>query len=162
MQIIFLTTGGTIDKDYAPSAGTYNFEIAEPAVKRILERINPNFSYEIISLCKKDSLDLTDDDRNLILEKCKQIKNTRIIITHGTDTMVQTGKKLKEIKDKSIILVGSSKPEKFKDTDADFNLGIAIGAIQTLPTGVYIAMNGRISALDKIQKEQTTGKFIEI
>ncbi len=161
MKITFIQTGGTIDKDYAQKAKTYNFEISEPAIKRILEKANPNFEYEIISILKKDSLDITEEERERIYNTCKTARNDKIIITHGTDTMVETAKKLSNIKDKIIILVGASKPEKFYDSDASFNAGTAIGAINVLEKGVYIAMNGRVYNWDMCKKQQETAQFID-
>ena len=159
MKITFLTTGGIIDKDYASKAGVYNFEISEPAVERILKTINPNFDFEIISILKKDSLDLNDEDRQLTYDNCKNIQNDKIIITHGTDTMVNTAKKFSDIKNKTIILVGSSKPERFKDSDAPVNIGVAIGAVNCLKPGVYITMNGRVYNWNNCKKDKITGQF---
>lgn len=161
MNLLFIGTGGTIDKNYARKAKTYNFEISEPAVKRVLEIVNPNFEYEIKSVLKKDSMDITDDDRDIIFKEVKKAKSDKIIITHGTDTMINTAEKLSLIEDKTIVLVGSGLPEKFAQTDAQFNIGFAIGSLNNLPKGVYIAMNGRIYNWDNVKKEQDTGQFIE-
>ncbi|MDP3800475.1 MAG: asparaginase domain-containing protein, partial [bacterium] len=87
MKIIFIQTGGTIDKEYPRTTKGYAFEIGEPAIERILDKINPIFEFEIVSLLKKDSLDITDEDRQKILQACKDVNGDRIIITHGTDTM---------------------------------------------------------------------------
>jgi L-asparaginase len=161
MKITFIQTGGSIDKDYPKSVKGYAFEIGEPAVKRILERFNPKFEYEIISILKKDSLDMNDKDREKILETCKKIRNDKIVITHGTDTMLETAKKLSKIKDKIVILTGATKPEKFSDSDASFNIGTAIGAVNALGNGVYIAMNGRVFNWEKCKRDLKTGQFIE-
>jgi L-asparaginase len=161
MKIVFIQTGGTIDKDYPKAEKGYAFEITEPAVKRILQKTNPNFEYEIIPLLKKDSLDITDEDRNKIHQTCQKTNNNKIIITHGTDTIIQTAKKLTDIKNKTIILTGATKPEKFTDSDAQFNVGTAIGAINVLGNGVYIAMNGRIYPWNKVKRDSKTGQFIE-
>ena len=161
MKITFIQTGGTIDKDYPKLAKGYGFEIGEPAVKRILEKVNPNFGFEIISILKKDSLDITDEDREKIYEVCVKADSDKIIITHGTDTMIETAKKLSEIKNKVIILTGAMKPEKFSDSDASFNIGTAIGAVNILENGVYIAMNGRIYSWDRCKRDLKTGQFIE-
>ena len=112
-KIYFICTGGTIDKDYARKARTYNFEIAEPAVGRILEIVNPSFNYEIKSILKKDSIDITNEDREFIFKEVEKTDYSNVIITHGTDTMINTAEKLSHIKNKTIILVGSSLPEKF-------------------------------------------------
>jgi L-asparaginase len=161
MKIIFIQTGGTIDKDYPKPINGYAFQINEPAVKRILQKANPNFDFEIISILKKDSLDITEEDRNKIYETCQKTKNNKIIIAHGTDTMIVTAKKLAAIKNKAVILTGSVKPEKFSDSDASFNVGTAIGAINVLSKGVYIAMNGRIYPWNSVKRNSKTGQFVE-
>ena len=158
MKITFICTGGTIDKDYATSAGTYNFEISEPAVNRIFRNINPNFEYEVKSILKKDSLDMTEEDRQIIYNSCKEVENDKIIITHGTDTMVKTAERLASLKDKVIILVGAAKPERFYGSDAPFNIGTALGAINILNKGVYIAMNGKIFEWNNVLKKEN-GEF---
>jgi len=161
MKIVFIQTGGTIDKDYPKPVEGYAFEITEPAVKTILQKVNPNFSFEIISLLKKDSLDITEEDRNKILDTCRKVNSHKIVITHGTDTMIETAQKLSDIKNKTIILTGATKPEKFSDSDASFNVGTAIGAINIVKDGVYIAMNGRIYPWDKVKRNPQTGQFTE-
>lgn len=162
MKILFIQTGGTIDKDYPKQIQGYAFEISEPAVKRILEKVNPEFEYEIISLIRKDSTDLTVKDKKKIFEECEKNESDKIIITHGTDTMIETAKFLSEINNKTIILTGSFKPEKFTNSDADFNVGVAVGAVNVLNYGVYIAMNGRIYMYNQVIREEKTGKFIEV
>lgn len=161
MKISIVTTGGTIDKDYASSAGTYNFEISSPAIKNILSRVNPNFEFEIYAILRKDSLDITDKDRNSILKTCKNIENNKILITHGTDTMTKTAEILDTIKDKTIVITGSSKPDKFSGSDASFNVGCAIGALNCKEKGIFIAMNGIIYNWKDCHKEKETGQFIE-
>lgn len=162
MKILFIQTGGTIDKDYPLLTRGYPFEITEPAVQRILEKINPSFDFEILPLLQKDSLDLTDEDREKILEACLNTDINKIIITHGTDTIIETAKKLSGIKDKVIILTGSMRPERFSNSDAGFNIGVAVGAINVLNSGVYIAMNGKIFDYQKVERDYDTGMFIEI
>jgi L-asparaginase len=100
MKIVFIQAGGTIDKDYPRTTKGYAFEIAEPAVKRVLQKINPNFDFETISVLKKDSLDITEQDRRKIRDTCQKSGGDKIIITHGTDTMIETAKKLSNIKNK--------------------------------------------------------------
>ena len=161
MKIIFIQTGGTIDKDYPKTKKGYAFEITEPAVERILRKVNPNFDYEIVHLLKKDSQDITHEDRDKISQICQKIKDNRIIITHGTETMIETARRLSSIKSKTIILTGAMKPEKFTDSDASFNVGTAIGAISLLSNGIYIAMNGRIYPWNKVKRNSRTGQFVE-
>ena len=161
MKILFIQTGGTIDKDYPRTTLGYAFEITDPAVSRILPEANPGFEYEIVSACKKDSTELTDEDREKIFKICAENTADKIIITHGTDTMIETAKQLSEIKDKTIIITGAMRPEKFSNTDADFNIGLAVGGVQTLPFGVYISMHGIILLWDKITRNLETGQFIQ-
>lgn len=161
MKILFIQAGGTIDKDYPKLTNGYGFEITTPASQRILKRIKPSFQYTITEVLKKDSLDITESERDLIVEACKEADYERIIVTHGTDTMLKTAAKLAIIEKKTIVLTGAAKPEHFKNSDADFNLGTAIGAVQSLPAGVYIAMHGRVLPYDRSIRESVTGKFVE-
>jgi len=161
MHILFIQTGGTIDKDYPKKIKGYNFEITEPSVKRVLEKINPAFTYEIKSLLKKDSRDITDNDRKRLKDFCIKAECSRIIITHGTDTIIETAKYLSVIKDKTIILTGAFLPERMKDSDADFNIGVAIGAVANIPFGIYIAMNGIVHNYNKVKRNLKNGQFIE-
>lgn len=162
MNILFIQTGGTIDKDYPTRVKGYAFEFGEPAISNILAKVYPNFEYEIITAFKKDSLDMTDEDREKLFNICQTSSSDKIIITHGTDTMVQTAEKLSAIVNKTIILTGAFQPEKFITSDADFNVGLAIGAIGIVSPGVYIAMSGRVYDWDKCHKDQKTGQFVEL
>lgn len=165
-KVTFITCGGTIDKDYSVNKGSYYFSFWEPAINRMLKLVNFDFQTEIIDLLQKDSLDMNDTDRISVKNAIQWIGNDRIIITHGTDTMIQTWKILKDFfPDKVIILVGSSIPENFKNTDAHINVWFALGACQTLAEerryGVYICMNGKCFRIDSVQKNQD-GTFSEI
>lgn len=144
MIITFIQTGGTIDKDYPQGEDNhgYEFKIEEPAFRSILGRVKPCFEVDVFLLLKKDSLDITEEDRDLILQSVQNIQNDKIVITHGTDTIHQTAEKLSVIKGKTIVLTGAMLPEKFRDSDAMFNLGMAVGAVQILEEGVYIALYG--------------------
>lgn len=161
MRIIFIQTGGTIDKDYPKTTKGYAFEISEPAVKRILEKLNPGFKYEIISVLKKDSLDITQVDREKILDVCRKSKSNKIIITHGTDTMIKTAKVLSQIKNKTVIITGSMRPERFSNSDASINIGIAIGAVNILENGIYIAMHGKVIPWNICVRNMKNGQFDE-
>ena len=161
MNVLFIQTGGTIDKDYPKSTKGWAFEIHDPAVDRILTKLNPSFNYVIKSVLKKDSLEITDQDRMLLLEKCKSAKENKIIITHGTDTLSETANFLSEIKNKTIILTGAMRPERFTNSDADLNIGIAIGGVQSLSNGVYIAMHGLIMPHDEISRNMETGQYLK-
>jgi len=161
MKIVFVQTGGTIDKDYPKTKKGYAFEIAEPAVERILHKVNPNFDFEIVPLLKKDSLEITEDDRKKIYEACQKADSDKIVITHGTDTIIETARRLSDIKNKVVVLTGAVRPEKFSDSDASFNVGASVGAINVLKNGVYIAMNGRIYPWHDVRRNPETGQFIE-
>jgi L-asparaginase len=161
MKILFIQTGGTIDKDYPRTTAGYAFEITTPAVQRIIENINPSFDYEILPLLQKDSLDITDADRNLIYNTCMNSKYNKIIITHGTDTMIETSRKLAGVKGKTIILTGARLPERFTNSDASFNIGVAIGVLNTIDEGVFIAMGGRVFPYNKVKRDMNTGRFMD-
>ena len=160
MEILFIQTGGTIDKDYPKTTKGWAFEINEPAVGRILEKINPSFSFKILSLIKKDSMEIDQKDRSLLLDECEKSIEKKIIITHGTDTIIETAKFLSQIKNKTIILTGAMRPERFSNSDANINIGVAIGGVQLLKKGVYIALNGLIMPFDKAKRNMETGQFM--
>lgn len=153
MKIKIFTAGGTIDKVYSEEKGTLNFSFGKPAIREIGEnKVKLNLEYDIERLLAKDSLEMTDDDRLLIKKACEGAVANKILITHGTDTMIETAKILSEILDKTIVLTGASQPYKFRESDAEFNIGVAIGALNVIEKGIYIAMNGRVYQWDKCQK----------
>ena len=159
-KILFIQTGGTIDKDYPRLTKGYAFEITTPAVQRILENINPNFEFELIPLLQKDSMEITIEDRNKIRETCLNSNVDKIIITHGTDTMIETAQTLADIKNKAIVLTGAMRPQRFSNTDAEFNIGVAIGAISIINEGVFIAMSGCVFHYNKVKRDLNTGQFV--
>ena len=159
MKIRFIATGGTIDKVYFDAKSEY--AVGPPQVREVLQDAHVTFEFEVESVLAKDSLDLTDADRRLIREHVAAAPDDRIIVTHGTDTMVETARALKGIPGKTIVLTGSMQPARFRNTDAVFNLGAAIAAVQTLPPGVYLAMNGRIFEPDRTRKDRARGCFEE-
>ncbi len=163
MKILFLQTGGSIDKDYPKGEDNdgYSFVITEPAYEHILDYVKPSFDYETKTILRKDSLDMTEKERSTILQACKSSPINKIVITHGTDTMLKTARLLSQIDDKTIVLTGARTPELFKNTDADFNLGTAIGGVSVLDPGVYIAMNGLVLPWDKAVLNQETKQFEE-
>jgi L-asparaginase len=160
MQILFIQAGGTIDKDYPRLERGYAFEITDPAVLRVIENANPAFGYIIMPLLQKDSIEMTDEDRETIRNACESAAYRHIIVTHGTDTMIETAQRLSGIKGKVIILTGAMRPERFSNSDAAFNIGVAIGALQCLPPGVYIAMHGGVYLWDKVTRNGQ-GQFVE-
>lgn len=159
MKILFIQTGGTIDKDYAKVWQAYDFEINTPAVVRILKLASPVIDYKIKSAFKKDSMDITASDRKKLASICQKATEDRIVITHGTDTMSKTAEALSLVKDKIMVLTGAARPEHFYDSDAAFNVGVAVGAIQSLQPGIYIAMNGLVSPWQAVKKNPDTGQF---
>ncbi len=156
-NILILTTGGTIDKIYFDANSTY--EVGPPNISTLLAELNLSISYRIIPVLRKDSLDLTDNDRQLIYNQAAAGEETRILITHGTDTMIETGTALQTIPGKTIVLTGALQPALFKTSDALFNIGCGLAAVQTLDSGVYIAMSGRIFECGKVQKNHRTHRF---
>jgi len=159
MHIHFIATGGTIDKVYFDAKSEY--EVGPPQVLEILKDANVALEFEVESVLAKDSLDLTEADRLLVRERVAAAPCSRIVVTHGTDTMVETAKCLQGIPGKTVVLTGSMQPARFRNTDAVFNLGVAIAAVQTLPPGVYIAMNGRIFDPRKARKDRAHGRFVQ-
>lgn len=160
MFIRFITTGGTIDKIYFDDAS--QFEVGESQVKHILTEGLVNIDYDIVSMFQKDSLDLTDDDRRQLRQYIENDDTLRYVISHGTDTMVDTADVLAGIPGKTIVLTGALSPARFKTTDAVFNVGMAVAAAQTLKPGVYIAMSGQIFEAGKVRKNREENRFEQI
>jgi len=157
MKVAILTTGGTFDKVYFDANSEYS--IGDPCITSILDEGNVNSNYRIQSILKKDSLDITSKERQIIKNSVQECVEERIIIIHGTDTMVETAKSLEDIKDKTIVLTGAMQPARFKKTDAIFNSGFALAAAQILEYGVYITMNGMVFRSDNVKKNIDLGKF---
>jgi L-asparaginase len=156
--IVIVTTGGTIDKAYFDALSTY--QIGEPVVKKLLDGANVTHPYRIVEVLRKDSLELTDEDRERLKETVAAIEVRRIVITHGTDTMTDSARVLAAIPGKTIVLTGALSPARFTESDATFNLGMAFAAAQTLPAGVYIAMNGRVFRGDEVKKDRDQRRFV--
>ena len=161
MAIRIFITGGTFDKEYDEIIGKLYFK--DTHMREILELGRAHIDVNIRTLMMIDSLDMTDLDRQIILENCKNVEEDQIIITHGTDTMTATAKVLANGNlGKTIVLTGAMIPFKFGSSDGLFNLGAALAFVQSLPRGVYIAMNGKCFDYDKVQKNKKTGVFEEI
>ena len=160
MKILFIQTGGTIDKDYPHTTKGWAFVIDEPAFGRILEKLNPSFDYQVLSAMKKDSLEISDQDRADLQKLIQDQDADKIIITHGTDTMPETAAALASFGDtKTIVITGAMRPERFSNSDADLNLGMAIATVQTAQPGVYICMHGLVIPHDKIDRNMETGQY---
>jgi len=160
MKLIFIQTGGTIDKDYPHTTKGWAFEFGEPATNRILEKLNPSFEYEVLTSCQKDSLEITEEDRKSLVELIQNHKQNKFIITHGTDTMMETATFLKErIKDKLIVITGAMRPERFSNSEASINVGCAIATANLMEKGVFIAMHGIVKIESEIKRDLETGKY---
>lgn len=160
MAIRIFITGGTFDKEYNELNGQLFFK--DTHMSELLEKGRSKVPVEIRTLMMVDSLEMTGHDRDLIAHQCNQCEESRIVITHGTDTMSETAKVLAEkVKDKTIVLTGAMIPIKFGSSDGLFNLGSALAFAQTLIPGVYIAMNGRYFTWDNVRKNKQTGIFEE-
>jgi len=157
MHVQIFSCGGTIDKVYFDAKSEY--EVGEPRIVEIFRRANVSFEYSIISLMRKDSLDMIDEDRALIRSRIAASEHQRFLITHGTDTMPETAQVLSALTDKTIVLTGSMTPARFEASDAEFNIGCAVGALQGQKSGVYIAMNGRIFSAGHVRKNREAGRF---
>ena len=158
-RIHIFTTGGTIDKVYFDALS--EFQVGETALDSILREANVAIDYDLTSLMKKDSLELTDLDRKAIHAAVSASPADMILITHGTDTMAQTARSLMNIEGKTIVLTGAMQPARLRSTDAIFNVGFALAAAQLQPAGVYIAMNGRVIPADRARKDRDAGRFVE-
>ena len=161
MSIRIFITGGTFDKEYNELTGQLYFN--DSHLPEMLELGRNLVPVEVRTLMMVDSLEMTGDDRELIAEHCRKSMEDKIIITHGTDTMAETARLLaQKIKDKTIVITGAMIPYKFGSSDGLFNLGSALAFVQTLPPGVYVAMNGRCFNGENVRKNRETGVFEEV
>lgn len=156
-ELLIVTTGGTIDKIYFDDKSDY--QIGDPQIGRMLEELGVAFRFSVIPILRKDSLHLGDADRELVRATIAAQPARHVLVTHGTDSMVATAKVLSSIPGKTIVLTGALSPARFRGSDAEFNIGTAVGAVQSLPEGVYIAMNGRIWDPAKVRKNVDANRF---
>lgn len=156
-DLLIVTTGGTIDKVYFDDKS--DFQVGEPQIGRILQELGVAFRFSVIGLLRKDSLHINQDDRELLRAAIAAQPMTHVLVTHGTDTMVETARVLATVPGKTIVLTGALNPARFRGSDAEFNIGTAVGAVQSLPPGVYIAMNGRIWDPLKVRKNVAANRF---
>ena len=157
LPILVLTTGGTIDKEYFDALSRY--QVIGSSVARLLAIGCVSHPFDVQEVLRKDSLDLTDEDRLLIRDHVRRASSARIIITHGTDTMVRTAGALRSIQGKTIVLTGALSPARFHESDAAFNLGMAFATAQLAPPGAYITMNGIVFRADSVAKNRERGRF---
>ena len=156
-ELLIVTTGGTIDKIYFDDKSDY--QIGDPQIGMILRELGVNFRFTVIPILRKDSLHITDEDRELIRATIAAQPMRHVLVTHGTDSMVATGQVLQSIPGKTIVMTGALSPARFRGSDAEFNIGCAIGAVQSQPEGVYIAMNGRIWNPNQVRKNVAENRF---
>ncbi|MEM1115306.1 MAG: asparaginase domain-containing protein [Bacteroidota bacterium] len=163
MHIQVFTTGGTIDKVYYDAKSAY--EIGEPQIGDLFQEADVTFSFDVDVLFRKDSLDLTEADRTALARRVVECPHTRILVTHGTDTMAETARVVADAlaeagdSETTVVFVGSLSPARFKATDAEFNVGFAAAAVQTLAPGAYVAMNGRVFDPHDVRKDRDQNRF---
>jgi L-asparaginase len=159
--ILVLTTGGTIDKAYFDALSEY--QIVDSGIPDLLREARVALPFRVVELMRKDSLELTGEDRALIAATAREAPEDRIVVTHGTDTMTETARVLAtEVPGKTICLTGALSPARFAETDAPFNLGMAFAAVQAAPPGVYIAMSGQVFDGLNVRKDRAAGKFVAL
>jgi L-asparaginase len=157
MFIRFITTGGTIDKIYFDAMS--QFEVGDSQVEHILTEGLVSFDYDVVTMFQKDSLELTDEDRSELRSFIEDDDATRYVVSHGTDSMAETAAALRDIARKRIVLTGALTPARFKTTDAIFNVGMAVAAVQIVEPGVYVAMSGQVFAAGAVKKNREENRF---
>jgi L-asparaginase len=156
--IVVLTTGGTIDKIYFDALSQY--QVGDSVVQRLLQIGRVTYPFRIVEALRKDSLDLTAEDREMLRTKVVELPTPYVVITHGTDTMTETARVLMGIRDKTIVFTGALSPARFSESDATFNLGMAFATVQVAAPGVYIAMSGQVFRADQVRKDREAGRFV--
>ncbi|RKD98583.1 asparaginase domain-containing protein [Marinifilum flexuosum] len=160
MKLVFVQTGGTIDKDYPHTTKGWAFEFGEPATKRILEKLDPSFEFEVLTSCQKDSLEITEEDRQNLADLINHHEGDKFIVTHGTDTMGETADYLsKKVGDKLVVITGAMRPERFSNSEAPINLGCAIATANLMDKGIFIAMHGIVKEHSEMKRNLETGKY---
>jgi L-asparaginase len=158
--ILVLTTGGTIDKNYFDALSEY--QVVDSGIPALLKEARVALPFRVEEVCRKDSLELTQADREEIARRAAAAPETRIVVTHGTDTMTDTAKVLGGVVGKTMVLTGALSPARFAETDAPFNLGMAFAAAQTAAPGVWIAMSGQVFDGLKVRKDREAGRFVAV
>ena len=160
MSILVLTTGGTIDKLYFDALS--EFQVGDSVVARIFATARVSLPFRVVELMRKDSLELTDADRAAIRAVVVAAPETCVVVTHGTDTMTDTAAALAGVEGKTVVLVGALTPARFAESDATFNLGMALATAQVATPGVWVAMNGTIFPGDRVRKDREKGGFVAL
>jgi len=160
MKICIIATGGTIDKDYPKLIGGYAFEFGKPAVKRIFKKWQTNIEFEVFKPFQKDSLDIDEMDRKILLQAIIEAPSEMIVVTHGTDSMIETGQFLsKQSLKKKVIITGAMRPQRFSNSDAAINFGGAVAALQVVENGVYIFIQGILKLAKEMHRNAENGEF---
>ena len=160
MTVRIFTTGGTIDKVYFDAKSSY--QVGEPQIAELLAEANVTTPYAVTPLLRKDSLEIDANDRALIVEQVSGAAESQVLITHGTDTMVETARALVGIEGKTVVLVGAMQPARLRVSDAFFNIGFALAAVQLLLPGIYVAMNGRVFDPLTTRKNVAESRFEQV
>jgi len=160
MGVRIFTTGGTIDKIYFDAKSSY--QVGDPQIAELLVEANVTVPYAVTPLLRKDSLEIDVADRALIAERVAAAAESQVLITHGTDTMIDTARALLGIEGKTVVLVGAMQPARLRVSDAFFNIGFALAAVQLLPPGIYVAMNGRVFDPLKTRKNVAESRFEQV
>jgi L-asparaginase len=156
--ILVVTTGGTIDKQYFDALSEY--QVSESMVATLLRTARVAHGFRVVELMRKDSLELTDEDRQLVRSVIEEAPEHSVVVTHGTDTMVQTGAALAGLADRTVALVGALAPARFAESDAAFNLGMAFACVQVAAPGIYITMNGTVFPAAQVVKDRARNAFV--
>lgn len=157
MHIRFITTGGTIDKVYFDELS--QFEVGESVLEHVLREGLVQFDWDVVPVMKKDSLEIRDTDRRVLRDYIANDDASHYVITHGTDTMPETAEVLQSLKGRTIVMTGALTPARFRTTDAMFNVGMAVAAVQTLDPGVYITMSGQVFWAGEVRKNREENRF---
>ncbi len=157
MHIRFITTGGTIDKVYFDELS--QFEVGESVLEHVLREGLVQFDWDVVPVMKKDSLEIRDTDRRVLRDYIANDDASHYVITHGTDTMPETAEVLQSLKGRTIVMTGALTPARFRTTDAMFNVGMAVAAVQTLDPGVYITMSGQVFRAGEVRKNREENRF---
>ncbi|QSR17861.1 asparaginase domain-containing protein [Novosphingobium sp. KA1] len=158
--ILVVTTGGTFDKQYFDALSEY--QIAESVIEKLLKTSRVAHPFRVVELLRKDSLELTDEDRALIRATIAAAPESHVVVTHGTDTMTDTAKALEGLEGKTVVLTGALAPARFAESDATFNLGMAFACCQSAQPGVWITMSGSVFDGLMVRKDRDAGKFVAI
>ena len=158
VDVRVITTGGTIDKVYFDALS--DFAVGESRVGHVLAEAGVTFGWEVTELLRKDSLELTDEDRALVVDAVRSCPETHVLVTHGTDTMAATGQAVERAGlDKTVVLTGAMQPARQRETDAVFNVGFALGVLRTSGPGVWVAMNGQAFRPSRVRKNREANRF---